>query len=83
MSLDTYNEHNPNNPINQIEVEIEEEETELEEAIRMQKLFKRILDYKIAQLRKLAEIEGSFMIFGYLTYEEKTEKNEILKQYGL
>jgi len=33
------------------------------------------------KLIKLAEIEQSFRTFGFLSYDEQTEKNEILKQY--
>jgi len=34
-----------------------------------------------AKLIKLAEIEQSLRTFGFLSYDEQTQKNEILKQY--
>lgn len=79
--IDSYDDYSPLNPINQIEVEIEQEEDELEitqEALRIQT---QRLNYKIWQLSKLAEIEESFKTFGFLSYDEQTEKNEILNQY--
>lgn len=42
---------------------------------------KQRLDYKIFQLQKLAQFEESIRTFGFLSHEEQTEKNEILKQY--
>jgi hypothetical protein len=33
------------------------------------------------QLKKLAEIEESIKTFGFLTWEEKEQKQEILKEY--
>lgn len=36
---------------------------------------------KTKELKRLAEIEGSFQTFGSLTYEEQIEKHNILKQY--
>jgi len=84
--LDTFNDWNPNNPINQ-----EENEPELTEVEKMQldidflksysKLQIERLNYKTAQLKKLAGFEQTIITFGYLTYEETTEKNEILNQY--
>ena len=79
--MDTYTEHNPLNPINQIEVEIEQDEDELEITKNALKIQTKRLNYKIWQLNKLAEIEESFKTFGFLSYEEQSEKNEILNQY--
>lgn len=76
----TFDSRNPAN-INEIEVEIDEEETALEMAERQVKSLKQILDYKIWQLTKLAEIEQSFTTLGHLSYKEQKEKNEILNQY--
>jgi len=80
--MDTYTDYNPLNPINQIEVEIEQEEDELEITKDALKIQTRRLNYKIWQLSKLAEIEESFKTFGFNTYEEQQEKNEILNQYN-
>ena len=84
--IDTFNDWNPNNPINQ-----EENEPELTEVEKMQlkidNLKDRIkrdnqrLNYKIWQLKKLAGFEECIRTFGSLTYEQTTEKNEILNQY--
>ena len=38
--------------------------------------------YIISKLKRLAEIEQSLVIFGKLTYEEHTERKEILNQYS-
>jgi len=83
MNPDEYIEgtFSEDNPINQIEVEIDEDETDLEIAERQIKSLKQILNYKIVQLKKLAEIEETLKTFGYFTYEEQQEKNEILNQY--
>lgn len=78
MSLDTYNEHNPRNPINQEELP---KQTELQEQQDWnQELLKKIQSQK-NDLIKLKEIEESFKIFGFLSYEESTEKNNILNKY--
>jgi len=78
MSLDTYNEWNPNNPINQEELP---KQTELQEQQDWnQDLLKRIQSQK-SDLIKLKEIEESFKTFGFLSYEETTEKNNILNKY--
>jgi len=78
MSLDTYNEHNHINPINQKE---NEPLTELEQQQDWnQDLLKRIQSQK-SDLIKLKEIEESFKTFGFLSYEESTEKNNILNKY--
>jgi len=83
MKLDDYIEgtFDSRNPINQIEVEIDEDETAFEMVERQVKSLKQILAYKIWQLKKLAEIEQSFTTFGHLSHEEQKEKNEILNQY--
>lgn len=78
MSLDTYNEHNPNNPINLEELK---KQTELQEQQDWnQDLLKRIQSQK-SDLIKLKEIEESFKTFGFLSYEESTLKNNILNKY--
>jgi len=78
MSLDTFNDWNPNNPINQEENEPLSELEELQEwnaaLVENNKKMRQ-------QLKKLAEFEQTIITFGYLTYEETTEKNEILNQY--
>jgi len=76
----TFYSRNPAN-INEIEAEIDEEETSLEMAERQVKSLKQILDYKIWQLTRLSEIEQSFTTFGHLSHEEQKEKNEIFNQY--
>lgn len=43
---------------------------------------KQRLDYKIFQLQRLAQFESDYVTHGSLTYEQKVEKNEILKQYS-
>jgi len=76
--LDTYNEWNPNNQINQEE---NEPLTELQEQQDWnQDLLKRIQSQK-NDLIKLKEIEESFKTFGFLSYEETTIKNNILNKY--
>jgi len=80
MSLDTYDEHNPLNPINKPDFE-DISYTELEEQQEWnQDLLKRIQSQK-SDLIKLKEIEESFKTFGFLSYEESTEKNNILNKY--
>jgi len=86
IMIDTHDDHNPSAPWNQ-----EETNPELTEVEKMQlkidNLKDRIkrdnqrLNYKIWQLKKLASFEESIRTFGYLTFEETTEKNEILNQY--
>ena len=76
--IDTYDEWNPNNPINEIETE---PQTELEEqqewnqdlVIKNKKL--------TAELEKLAEIESCIYTFGTMTYEQMIEKKAILNKY--
>lgn len=78
MPLDTYTEHNPINPINREELP---KQTELEQQQDWnQDLLKRIQSQK-KDLIKLKEIEESFKTFGFLSYEESTEKNNILNKY--
>jgi hypothetical protein len=83
--VDTYDEHNPFNPINQKEVEMYTEEqllleqidtleTRLNEAIR----FKLWL---IDQLKTLAALHRMESTFGRLTIEEQIQRIEILKRY--
>jgi hypothetical protein len=83
--VDTYDEHNPFNPINQKEVEMYTEEqllleqidtleTRLNEAIR----FKLWL---IDQLKTLAALDRMESTFGRLTIEEQIQRIEILKRY--
>lgn len=38
--------------------------------------------YMLSKLKRLAEIEQSIVIFGKLTFEEETERKEILNQYS-
>jgi hypothetical protein len=76
--INTYDDWNPNNPINQTE---NEPLTELEKSEE----WNMELCVKIAKMRnhlkKLKEIEESFKTFGFLSYEEQTEKNNILNKY--
>lgn len=82
MSLDTYTDHNPESPWNQEETEPLTEFNEVDFLKSLLKMQTERLNYKIWQLKKLAEIEQSIITFGYLTFEETTEKNEILNQYN-
>lgn len=76
--LDTYDTHSPLNPFNKEE---NEPLTELEE----QQEWNMELCTKIHKmkndLKKLKEIEEAFKTFGYLTFEETSEKNNILNKY--
>jgi len=76
--MNTFNEHNPLNPINEIEcepqTELEEQQDWNQELVRKNKKLK-------AQLEKLAEIEQCLAVFETLTYEQLKEKQEILNQY--
>jgi hypothetical protein len=83
--LDTYNEWNPFNPINQKEVEIYSEEQLLLEQIdiletRLNERVRHCLHLQ-SQLKRLSELEVMLRSFGTLTYEEQKEKNEILQIY--
>jgi len=79
--LDTYTEHNPLNPINEIEVDAEIIYDEIDILTEQLKIQTQRLNYKISQLEKLAEIEQCISVFGTLTYEQLKEKQEILNQY--
>ena len=79
--MDTYNEHNPLNPINEIEVDAEIVESELDVANQLNHILNQRPKYKISQLEKLAEIEQCLAVFGTLTYDQLKEKQEILNQY--
>jgi hypothetical protein len=83
--IDTYNEWNPFNPINQKEVEIYSEEQLLMEQIdtletRLNERVRHCLHLQ-SQLKRLSELEVMLRSFGTLTYEEQKEKNEILQIY--
>jgi hypothetical protein len=83
--IDTYNEWNPFNPINQKEVEIYSEEQLLLEQIdtletRLNERIRHCLHLQ-SQLKRLSELEVMLRSFGTLTYEEQKEKNEILQIY--
>ena len=74
--------NNSQHPANEIEVDYENVEFDELEILKDQvKIQTERLNYKIYQLKKLAEIEQSFKMFGNLAYEEQQEKNEILNQY--
>jgi len=79
--LDTYIEHNPLNPINEIEVDAEIFDSEIDMLSAELSVCSQRLNYKISQLEKLAEIEQCISIFGTLTHEQLKEKQEILNQY--
>jgi hypothetical protein len=83
--IDTYDEWNPFNPINQKEVEyyseeqmlleqIETLETRLNEAIRSRL-------WLIDQLKTLAALHRMESSFGGLTIDEQKQRIEILKRY--
>jgi cell division septum initiation protein DivIVA len=57
-------------PLNELE-QLQEDYSELRKKNKAMK----------EQLQKLAQFEESIRTFGFLSYEEQTEKNEILKQY--
>ncbi len=78
--LDTYDEYNPMHPANIEEIEVFEND-EIENLECVIKSQKQIINYKIWQLSKLAEIEETLKTFGFLTYDEQTQKDEILNQY--
>ena len=50
-------------------------ERKLAEAIQRSK-------YMHSRLKRLSEIEQSLVVFGKLTFEEETERKEILNQYS-
>lgn len=77
--IDTYTDHNPINPINQPEIEVEYSELEEQQDWNME------LNEKIALMKndfkKLKDIETMFTTFGKLTFEEQKQKQEILNKY--
>jgi len=78
IMIDTYNDWNPNNPINQTETE---PLTELEEQQEWNmELCAKVHIMKL-HLVKLKQLEESFRTFGFLTFDEQTEKNNILNKY--
>lgn len=83
--IDSYDEWNPFNPINQKEVEIyTEEQLLIEELDRMERKFEDKVKHCLLlqrQLKRLAELESSLSTFGVLTYEEQKEKQIILSIY--
>ena len=83
--IDSYDEWNPFNPINQKEVEIyTEEQLLIEQLDRMERKFEDKVKHCLLlqrQLKRLAELESSFSTFGVLTYEEQKEKQIILSIY--
>lgn len=83
--IDTYDEWNPFNPINQKEVEMYTEEQILLEQIeilerREKDKVRNILRLQ-GQLKRLAELELLYSTFGKLTFEEQEEKRLILQIY--
>lgn len=82
--IDTFNDWNPNNPINQEskQEDFEVEENQIESFKELLRIERQRTAYKTAQLQKLAEFEECIRTFGSLTYEQQTEKNEILNQYN-
>lgn len=80
-AMTEYPEYNPLDDLDESELE------QLDEAVQFELLTdeltrtKQRLDYKIFQLQRLAKFEESIRTFGFLSYEEQTDKNEILKQY--
>lgn len=83
--IDTYDEWNPFNPINQKEVEMyTEEQILIEQLDRMERRFEDKVKHCLQlqrQLKRLAEIEQSLSTFGTLTFEEQKEKQIILSIY--
>lgn len=83
--IDSYDEWNPFNPINQKEVEIyTEEQILIEQLETMERKFEDKVKHCLQlqrQLKRLAELESSFSTFGVLTYEEQKEKQIILSIY--
>ena len=79
MPLDTYDTHNPDNPINQPEIEVEYSELEEQQEWNME------LCQKIAlmknDLKTLKGIEEIYSMLGSLSFEEQEQKREILNKY--
>lgn len=84
--IDSYDEWNPFNPINQKEVEIyTEEQLLIEQLDRMERKFEDKVRHCLnlqKQLKRLAEFERIQSTFGSLTYEEQKEKLIILSIYN-
>jgi hypothetical protein len=83
--IDTYDEHNPFNPINQKEVEMYTEEQLLLEQIdtletRLNEAVRSKL-WLIDQLKTLAALGQMERTFGGLTIDEQKQRIEILKRY--
>jgi hypothetical protein len=83
--IDTYDEHNPFNPINQKEVEMYTEEQLLLEQIdtletRLNEAIRSKL-WLIDQLKTLAALHRMESTFGGLTIDEQKQRIEILKRY--
>jgi hypothetical protein len=83
--IDTYDEHNPFNPINQKEVEMYTEEQLLLEQIdtletRLNEAVRTRL-WLIDQLKTLAALHRIESTFGGLTLDEQKQRIEILKRY--
>jgi len=76
--IDTHDDWNPNNPINQEENEPLSELEQLQDDYA--DAYKKVVKMR-KQLKKLAGFEECIRTFGSLTYEQQTEKNEILNQY--
>lgn len=76
--MDTYNEHNPLNPINEIEWD---PQTELEEQQQWNHDLVAKINKLRLQLEKLAEIEQCVYMFGTMTHEQLIEKKTILNKY--
>lgn len=79
MILDTYTEHNSDNPINQPEIEVEYSELEEQQDWNME-LCEKIRKMK-NDFKKLKEIEEMYDIFGKISFEEQKQKTEILNKY--
>ena len=85
--IDSHDEWNPFNPINQKEVEMYSEEQLLQEQLetlqtRYDEKVRHCLHLQ-SQLKRLAEIEESLSTFRTLTYEEQKEKQVILSIYQI
>jgi len=79
MSLDTYDEHNSRNPINEKEIEVEL--TELEEAQEYNWELNQKNKKLVAQLKKLAEFHQIESWGMSLSYDQLKEKQEIINKY--
>jgi hypothetical protein len=70
-----------NAPWNEIEFPLLEEESELDIANQLLKITTERLNYKIYQLKKLAEFQQLESWGMSLSYEQQKEKLEILNMY--